>query len=151
MANEIQADYDSGHTLYAAIRNRAGQVWCASQQAFESWGTNGHNAADYAVGLTDKNGGRYVGDFDTDVPAGSYCVQVFLQAGANPADTDTLVCSRDVAWTGVGEVTSLKILGNKAIHTKATGTVEYYDDDKQTVLMTHTCEEGVSTAVRTPE
>jgi len=123
----------------------------SGEQAFESWGASGHTAANYLIGLEDKNGGRYVGDFDTDLPAGSYCVQVFLQAGASPADTDTLVCSRDITWTGVGEVTSLKILGNKAVHTKATGTVDYYDDDEQTILMTHTCEEGASTAVRTPE
>jgi hypothetical protein len=150
MANEIQADYTSGSTLYAVIRNRAGQVWCAAQQALESWGAGGHTVDDYDIPLTDRNGGRYVGDFDVDVPAGSYCVQVFLQAGASPADTDTLVCSRDVMWTGAGELTPLKILANKAAQDTTTNDVTYYDDDSQSPLMTHVWEHGASTTTRTP-
>jgi len=150
MANEIQADYAPSSTLYAVIRDRAGQVWCAAQQAFESWGANGHAADDYDIPLADKNGRRYVGDFDADVPAGSYCLQVFLQAGAGPADTDTLVSSRDIVWTGAGELTSLKILGNKAVQDTGTNAVAYYDDDKQTVLMTHSWDHGASTTTRTP-
>ena len=34
MANEIQADSASGGTLYAVIRNNAGEVWRTAGQAF---------------------------------------------------------------------------------------------------------------------
>ncbi len=34
MANEIQASYASGSTLYAVIRNRAGEVWQVAGQVF---------------------------------------------------------------------------------------------------------------------
>jgi hypothetical protein len=142
MANEIQADYASGNTLYAVVRNRAGQVWHPPQQAFEAWGTNGHTAADYDIALTDKAGSRYVGDFDAGIPAGSYSIQVFRQAGAGPVDTDTLVGSREIRWTGTGELTCVKILANKAVQDKVVDTIDYYDDDGQTILLSHvTCDE----------
>jgi hypothetical protein len=151
MANEIQADYASGNTLYAVLRNRAGQVWHPALQAFESWGSSGHTADDYDIPLTDKTGSRYVGDFDPGVPSGSYGIQVFRQAGATPADTDTLVCSREIVWTGTGELTAAKLLANKAIGDTAVGTIDYYDDDGQTVLLTHNRQDEGSTTTRTPE
>ncbi len=93
MANEIYIDYASGNTLYAVVRNSAGEVWYVGGQVFEAWGTGGHAMDDYDVSLTDKSGSRYVGNFDANIPAGRYSVQVFLQAGANPADGDSLIGS----------------------------------------------------------
>ena len=46
MANEIRADYDSGSTLYAVIRNQAGKVWHVAGGVFEDWGADGHDADD---------------------------------------------------------------------------------------------------------
>jgi hypothetical protein len=151
MANEIQADYSSGNTLYAVIRNLAGQVWCVAEQTFEDWGANDHTADDYDVVLTDESGSRYVGDFDANIPAGPYSIQVFLQAGASPADTDTLVGNRDIIWTGTGELTAVKILANKAVHDKVTGGIDYYDDDNETVIFTHTPYDGESQITRMPD
>ena len=96
MANEIQVDYAAGNVLYAIIRNPTGQVWYAAGQSFENWGTDGHSADDYAIALTDRSGSRYVGDIDTNLPAGQYSIQWFVQAGASPADTDTLAGGRDI-------------------------------------------------------
>jgi hypothetical protein len=107
MANEIHANSASGGTLYAVIRNNAGQAWRAAGQVFEGWGTDGHAAADYAIGLTDKSGSRHVGDFDPNIPAGDYSIQVFVQAGGAPADTDTLIGSQEFVWTGDGELTAI--------------------------------------------
>ncbi len=151
MANEIQADSVSGGTLYAVIRNDAGQVWRTAGQVFENWGTDGHAAADYAIGLTDKSGSRHVGDFDPNIPAGDYSIQVFVQAGAAPADTDTLVGSQEIVWTGVGELTAIKVLVNKTVQDKVTKKMDYYDDDGQTVLLAHVLTEDASTVARTPE
>ncbi len=39
MANEIHANYASGNTLYAVVRNAAGDLWFVAGQAFEFWGT----------------------------------------------------------------------------------------------------------------
>jgi hypothetical protein len=150
MANEIHIDYDSGNTLYAIIRNSIGEVWHVVGQVFEDWGNDGHDADDYDIALTDKDGDRYVGSFDTNVTAGRYTVQVFLQAGANPADSDSLIGSGQIVWTTNAELTSDKILANKAVQNKVTGAIDYYDDDSQTVILTHTLTETESTITRTP-
>jgi hypothetical protein len=150
MANEIHVDYTSGNTLYAAIRNGAAEVWYPAGQTFEAWGTGGHMADDYHVSLTDMSGSRYVGDFDADIPAGRYSVQVFLQAGANPADGDSVVAGYEIVWSGTGRVTTDKLLANKAIQNKVTGVIEYYDDDGQTLLLTHTPTDAEATITRIP-
>jgi hypothetical protein len=150
MANEIHLDYASGNTVYAVVRNSAGQVWYPAGAVFENWGTNGHNADNYDIQLTDRNGSRYVGNFDANIPAGRYTIQMFLQAGANPADGDELIGGARIIWTGSAELTADKILANKAVQNKSTGAIDYYDDDGQTVILTHTPTDGESSITRTP-
>ena len=43
-----------------------------------------------------------------------------------------------------------KSLVNKAVQNKATGAINYYDDDGQTVILTHTPTDGESAITRTP-
>lgn len=43
-----------------------------------------------------------------------------------------------------------KSLVNKAVQNKNTGAIEYYDDDCETVILTHTPTDGESTLTRTP-
>jgi len=150
MANEIHADYQSGETLYAVIRNMAGDVWYIAGQVFEIWGTDGRDADDYDIALADKDGSRYVGNFDSDILPGRYCVQIFLQAGANPADSDTIIASVQIVWSGSGKITADKMLANKAVQDKSTGVIKYYDDDGQTVLLTHTPAEDQAVITRIP-
>ena len=150
MANEIRVDWASGSTLYAIVRDHSGQAWCGATQAFEDWGTEGHAAGDYAIGLGDKSGNHYVGDVDASVPAGRYFIQLFVQAGAAPADTDTIVGSQEIVWTGVGELTAIKLLMNKTVQDRIAETISYYDDDGQTVLFAHDTVEDAATFTRTP-
>jgi hypothetical protein len=149
MANEIHADYASGHAVYAVIRDSAGGVWCAAEQVFEQWGAGNHTVCNYALPLTDKGGSRYIGDFDADIPLGQYRIQLFVQAGASPADGDAVVASRDIAWTGKGELTPLRILANKVVQDIDAGTLDYYDDDNQTVVLTHRIHKNKSIFTRT--
>jgi len=151
MANEIQVDFPSGDTLYFIVRNSSGQVWYPTGEVFEDWGGGaGRTMDDYDLALTDKTGSRYIGSFDTNISTGRYTVQVFLQAGANPADGDDLVGAGQILWSGTSELTADKVLANKAVQTKSTGVIEYYDDDGQTVLLTHTLTDAESTITRTP-
>lgn len=150
MANEIHADYASGNTLYAVVRNHTGDVWYPTGGAFEAWGTESRDADDYDISLTDKGGSRYVGDFDGNIPAGRYTIQIFLQAGANPADSDNFLTSLEFIWSGTGQVTADKLLANKAVQNKANGQIKYYDDDKQTVLLTLTPNDTQATITRNP-
>jgi hypothetical protein len=150
MANEIHINYASGNTLYTVIRNVTGEVWYVAGQAFEAWGSSGRTADNYDISLTDKSGSRYVGSFDTNIPAGRYSVQVFLQAEANPADGDTFIAGEEIVWSGTGVVTTEKLLANKAVQHKPSGQIKYYDDDGQTVLLTHTPTDAAATITRTP-
>ena len=150
MANEIHVNYASGNTLYAVVRNGSGNVWNITGQTFEAWGTGGRTATDYDINLTDKSGSLYVGNFGTSVPAGRYSVQVFLQAGANPADGDTFVAGEEIVWSGTGAITAGKLLANKAVQGKPSGQIKYYDDDGQTVLLTHTPTDAAEAITRTP-
>lgn len=150
MANEIHVDYASGNTLYAVVRNKAGDVWHVVGQVFEAWGAGGRDADDYDISLTDKDGSRYVGNFDSNIPAGRYRVQIFLQSGAGPADGDSLVAGYEIVWTGTAVLTADKLLANKAVQSKPTGEIKYYDDDGQTVLLTLTPTEAQATITRLP-
>lgn len=150
MVNEIHVNYASGSTLYAVVRNAAGNVWYVAGQVFEAWGAGGRTADDYDISLTDKSGSRYVGSFDTNIPAGRYSIQVFLQVGANPADGDTFIAGEEIVWSGTGVVTAEKLLANKAVQDKSSSQIKYYDDDGQTLLLTHTPTDAAATITRTP-
>ena len=149
MANEIHIDYTAGSTLYAVIRDGQGKVWYPASQVFEIWGTSERDADDYDIVMADKSGSRYAGSFDSNVPAGRYSVQIFLQAGAYPVDTDGLVGGAKIRWSGTGEITADKVLVNKAVQDKSTGAIEYYDDDDQTVLLTLTPNDAQTEITRT--
>ena len=103
--NEIRQHYPTGFTLYAVIRNSAGLVWYPTGEVFETWGTGGRDAADYDIALTESQA-DYIGDFDTNVDAGRYDVQVFRQAAGAPADTDILAGVREIVWSGTAAVGS---------------------------------------------
>ena len=150
MANEININYASGNSLYAIVRNGVGDVWNVVGQTFELWGTGGRTADDYDISLTDRSGSRYIGNLDTSIPAGRYSIQVFLQAGANPADGDTFIAGQEILWSGTGVVKADKLLANKAVQDKPSGQIKYYDDDGQTVLLTLTPTDAASTITRTP-
>jgi hypothetical protein len=151
MANEIHVDYAAGNTLYAIIRNPLGQVWYPAGEAFENWGADGHSANHYAIALLDKSMSRYVGDIDTNIPAGQYSIQWFIQAGASPADNDTLAGSRDITWTGVAELTATQLLANRAVHNTLTGLIEFYDDESTGVIFSQTLTDAASVVTRARE
>lgn len=101
MASELQLAHTPGQTVYAIIRNAAGQVWNGStfvSQNNSNWGT-------YAVALTETpaNGGFYVGNFPA-VAGGAYSVVAYQQAGGSPAVTDSRIGVGSVAWSGTAAV-----------------------------------------------
>jgi uncharacterized phiE125 gp8 family phage protein len=106
MSNEIRQFYAAGYTIYAVIRNTAGEVWYITGEAFETWGTGGRTAADYDIALTYTGIQEYIGDFDTNISAGRYDVQVFRQIAGAPADTDPMISVSQVSWSGSAAVGS---------------------------------------------
>jgi hypothetical protein len=100
MANEVRICYASGQTLYFIIRRDDGHVWDTAGNAFEDWNV----MTDYDIPMTDETGSFYQGDFDTDVTAGRYTVQIFLQTGGGPVDADPMLGSTEIYWNGTAEV-----------------------------------------------
>lgn len=97
MSDEIRADFTSGNTLFATVRQPDGDVWYIAGAVFEAWGTGARTAADYDIAMTDKSGDRYVADFPSAIPAGIYDVQIFLD------DTvDAVLGSQQFEWSGSG-------------------------------------------------
>ena len=101
MANEVTISYPSGQTLYYIIRQANGNAWDTTGNAFEDWNV----MTDYDIAMTDESGSFYQANFDTDVSAGVYTVQVFLQAGGGPVDGDPLLKSVLIYWSGTAELT----------------------------------------------
>ena len=104
MSDEIRQFYPAAFTLYAVIRNTVGEVWYITGKVFEDWGTGGRDAADYDIALTYTGIQEYIGDFDTNIAAGRYDVQVFRQIAGAPADTDRMVGVTQISWSGLAAV-----------------------------------------------
>ncbi len=107
MADEIfQLGFPSGHTLYAIIRNSAGEVWYPTSEVFETWGTSSRAHADYDIPLVDKSGDFYTADFPTAIPANTsvgYRTTIFRRLGSAPASTDQVIGGARIYWTGSAE------------------------------------------------
>ena len=103
MADEIAHDYISGATLYACRFQLNGDVFLSNGASDEVWGTGGRDADDYDIAMPESgSSGHYVGDFDAsgNIAAGFYRVTVYVQAGANPADSDVAVARGEGEWDG---------------------------------------------------
>jgi hypothetical protein len=50
---------------------------------------------------------------------------------------------------GDAAIKAIKLLKNKAVQDKLTGAIRYYDDDQQTVILTHTPNEDDASFTRT--
>jgi len=106
--NEVAHNYTTGKTLYFCTFKSDGNVQLTGGATDEVWGTGGRTAADYDEAMTEDGvGGHYVGSFVTSGGAGVYRVAVFLQAGANPADTDTALSQGEMYWDGQKEINDL--------------------------------------------
>jgi hypothetical protein len=104
MANEIKGVSSTG-TLYSRLLNTAGQSWNTASAAFETYAAA--NYADYDLPMTEQgNSGVYCADFPaTIITAGTYEYFVHRQAGASPAEGDSIINTGKVDWTGTNAVT----------------------------------------------
>jgi len=99
MANEIQLIHDDGaETVYAIVRDMLGNWYHGTNpEAFDdaNWG-------DYDIALAEvhaaASGNVAVQATFPAVAAGFYWLDVYVQAGANPAQTDYRVCSCLMYW-----------------------------------------------------
>ena len=87
----------TGLTLYAHVRTYAATIWNGS--SFESY--NASNWANYDVSLAEQGASQvYVGTFPGSISAGGYHVTIHRQAGGSVAETDLVIGSGGLEWTG---------------------------------------------------
>ena len=122
MSAEIKVSFPSGSTLYATVRNAAGNVWQVAGQVFEAWGTAGRDADDYDIVLTGDAGDIYVGDMDSNIGSGRYSVQAYIRDTGTPIDADDTVGADEIWWDGSAEQTETEFeLNNVAMVDLAAG------------------------------
>lgn len=119
MSDEIRVKRATGLTLYVALwRPKDLFVWDdTTDNAFETALTwNDAHVQDCAIALVEIAGtGWYQGDMP-DVPASTYYLTIYEQAGGSPdMDDDTHAGGYEIHWTGTGEITLL----DAASHNKA--------------------------------
>jgi len=110
-----------------------------------------HNTA----GATHDENGYYDVPLDTSDTDTLGCLRITIsKSGALPVWEDFMILPAAVynAVFGSGSifVKAAKTLVNKAVQTKSTGVINYYDDDGSTVLLTHTPTDAETTITRTP-
>jgi len=105
LANEVWYNYTTGSTLYFGTFTAAGNVYLSNGESSETWGTGGRTADAYDMAMAENGvGGHYVGSFDISITTpGTYPIVIYLQAGANPADTDLVLAVGEVYWNGESE------------------------------------------------
>ena len=101
----IDTSFTTGKTVYAVVRNDAGQVYNTTTSLFENY--TSADWTDYAIALTEQvPTGYYTGPMPVGLTNPPYSVQVFAQSGVIPATSDysfggTTITSEDLG-TGDG-------------------------------------------------
>ena len=158
MTNEIQYNHTNDtDILYAILRNPAKQIRDVENNEWDTHPESG-SLDDCDISAGTASGGLWSGDFPSGIDNGFYVVQIRLRAGSTPDCSDEIIGSAKGFWDGVTFGNALdakldkatKLLVNKAVQNKNTGVIEYFDDDGETVILTHTPTDGESTITRTP-
>ena len=105
MANEIVFRRMSGYDYFVTIRDIADsyKVWEPTvSPAFETWGTGARSLDDYGIEASETFGN---GMFTVNMPTGinaayRLLIEIYRQAGANPADDDVFDGSFELIWNG---------------------------------------------------
>jgi hypothetical protein len=107
--------------------------------------------ADLEAAHTD-NYGYEIGEgyYRIDVPDAAFATgaDFLIVLVQNNVDNNILVEEKEIQL-GIFEKAA-KTLVNKAIQNKTTGVINYYDDDGETIILTHTPTDAESIITRTP-
>lgn len=104
MSNEIRVAFQDGYTIYVFVRDTTGQIYDVGDTAMEAVGAwNDARADECDIALTAKDGELYLGDFP-DIANGTYIVEAYIQAGANPDTDDDFIGAEEFDWTGSSKI-----------------------------------------------
>lgn len=136
MAEEIKINSVTGLTFYFCrfIQSNS-NVMLSNPATNEVWGTGGRDADDYDVAMSEEGGsGHYTGDFASGgaIASGTYPITVYLQTGANPADspTDRAYFQGEIYWNGTAEET-LQVILDKLPDNFIMGSSDTEDHDDE--------------------
>jgi hypothetical protein len=107
------------------------------------------------LSLTDKHADYYgdeigEGYYRIDVPDTAFATGAdFLSVLVRDNVNNSILVEEKEIQLGIFEKAA-KTLVNKAIQNKNTGAINYYDDDGETIILTHTPIDTKSTITRTP-
>jgi len=107
MANEITWDTVTGLTINVYRFKMDDNVLLANPASNEVWGTDGHDASNYAIVMSESgSSGHYSVDFNDGgaIAAGVYRIVYALQAGVNPIDGDRKIAKGEIQWDGTAEI-----------------------------------------------
>lgn len=166
MSNEIQIIHDdAAETVYAVVRNMAGQFCAAATpETFESanWATYDIALAQVDASSPPASGNAaYQGTFPA-AAAGFYWLDIYVQAGVSPAQTDWPVRSILYYWDGtnlrpagshLGEVDSTgteTITVQKALEALLAWSAGKVTVDSATGIATYTGRDGLTTILSVP-
>ncbi len=154
MANEIQIIHDDvAETIYAIVRNMAGQfLAAATAEAFESanWATYDIALAQVDVTSPPASGNAALQGTFPALAAGFYWLDIYIQAGGSPAQTDahlrsvlyywdetSLVPAED--WIGRMMRSAVAVMAGNTTFNETTGVASFKDvDDGTTERATYT-------------
>src|SRR3990167_5208303 len=112
MANEIAWSFDSASVLYALVYS-GNQIYDVGSAAFEAVGTwNDARVGECDIAMT-AAGDFHFANFPA-VAAGSYFVQIRLQAGGLPDTDDTPLSQGFMVWDGSAEIVASTITADLA-------------------------------------
>ena len=113
----LACDVSGATKVYALALRVDGAVWNAMTAAWEQYVTS--NLASYALGMAQMGGTTsWRGNFPSASAAGVYSVRYYSQAGGSPAESDTLISTREArqVWGGSAPI-SVAALGSFKVAT----------------------------------
>jgi len=105
MAGEVQIAYGlTGKTPYFTVRELSsgtpGEIWSTVAVAFVAYSTTDFSNYDTSMSEQGTASGVYVGTFPSSISAGLFSVVVRDRAGGSPAESDTMIGSGTIHWSG---------------------------------------------------
>jgi len=157
MSNEVWFKRDPGDTYFFIIRRPSDQQvffpdnagtghddTYGGSAAMEAWGASSHTLADYGIEAVGDSGGLYLADFPSSLTEGEFLIEVYEQAGSDPADSDIFNNSFVFFWNGNSELSELVmrkaayLRANKSMQNLSSKVMTIYDTDGSTALYSET-------------
>lgn len=140
MAKEIQALAPAGSVVDAKIFRESDAKFWNTGGALETYVTANLSSYCLAMAQAGTASGFYTLDFPTAIPAGKYGVIATKRIGVAPAESDPVIATGEVQWTGLASKDMTEAVWRwfykKNVYDSGANLIKTYADDGTTVLST---------------